>query len=256
MASALQLLRKHAGYKNADEFAKVVDIVPSTYKRYEQLPEKIPTTVAWKIADELGVSIDVIVGRKTMGDENSLDAVFSLLTKADKKLLLTFIDFLVAKEEKEADIKEEKRNRQYEEFARYYERMFMDSSFGGDLEADIAFATPSQYREMLEDFIRAKAKTKRESEAAEYEENEISSMLTSEPLYENDETGMEVFVGYNEPQEVNQVIHEAALNKTKYLERKEEEDERTIQRIMEAYDRIHPELEGDITYSIISLSEE
>ena len=63
MPSSLQELRKQAGYKTAKEFAEEMGIPLATYSRYESSPEKIPLGAAWSLADKLGASIDVVVGR-------------------------------------------------------------------------------------------------------------------------------------------------------------------------------------------------
>lgn len=62
----LQRLRRTAGYRTAADFAEASGI--SDYIMYERSPETadetvIPLSVAWKFADEYGVSIDEIVGR-------------------------------------------------------------------------------------------------------------------------------------------------------------------------------------------------
>lgn len=63
----LQRLRREAGYKSAREFAAELGIPQSTYNRYEQTPDGpdsgIPLKAAWAIADHLGTSIDLVVGR-------------------------------------------------------------------------------------------------------------------------------------------------------------------------------------------------
>ena len=64
MAGGLQELRKRAGHRTAKGFAETMGIPLTTYARYESSPEKIPLAVAWRFADEFGVSIDVVVGRE------------------------------------------------------------------------------------------------------------------------------------------------------------------------------------------------
>ena len=63
----LQRLRREAGYRSAKDFAAVLGIPTSTYARYERQPEgpdcAIPLSSAWQIADALGCSIDLVVGR-------------------------------------------------------------------------------------------------------------------------------------------------------------------------------------------------
>ena len=64
----LQRLRREAGYRSAKEFAEALGIPSSTYARYERAGDGadcgIPLPAAWQIADRLGCSIDLVVGRE------------------------------------------------------------------------------------------------------------------------------------------------------------------------------------------------
>ena len=64
----LQRMRREAGFRSAKDFAERVGIPMSTYARYERAgdgPEcGIPLPSAWAIADALGCSIDLVVGRE------------------------------------------------------------------------------------------------------------------------------------------------------------------------------------------------
>lgn len=63
----LQRLRRDAGYRSAQAFAEELGIPRSTYTHYEQCPDGpdtcIPVKAAWRIADALGSTIDLVVGR-------------------------------------------------------------------------------------------------------------------------------------------------------------------------------------------------
>lgn len=59
----LKSLRKSAGFKEAKDFAKKLNIAYSTYIQYEQGTEPKLTNLV-KIADCLGISIDELIGRK------------------------------------------------------------------------------------------------------------------------------------------------------------------------------------------------
>ena len=65
----LQRLRREAGYRCAKDFARELGIPESTYARYERAAEGpacgIPLANAWAIADELGCTIDLVVGRES-----------------------------------------------------------------------------------------------------------------------------------------------------------------------------------------------
>ena len=64
----LQRLRRQAGYRSAKDFAEALGIPGSTYARYERAGDGadcgIPLPAAWQIADMLGCSIDLVVGRE------------------------------------------------------------------------------------------------------------------------------------------------------------------------------------------------
>ena len=64
----LQRLRCETGFRSAKDFAEALGIPSSTYARYERAGDGIdcgiPLPAAWQIADSLGCSIDLAVGRK------------------------------------------------------------------------------------------------------------------------------------------------------------------------------------------------
>ena len=65
---ALQRLRREAGYRCARDLARQLNIPESTYARYERTAEGpacgISLPNAWAIADALGCTIDLVVGRE------------------------------------------------------------------------------------------------------------------------------------------------------------------------------------------------
>lgn len=63
MKTRLQELRKKAGYKSAFAYADHLGIGRSSYTDYEQGRTPMPLEKAWMIADDLGVSLDELVGR-------------------------------------------------------------------------------------------------------------------------------------------------------------------------------------------------
>ena len=64
MRSKLQEFRKKAGYASAREFAESIGMSVGTYTNYEQGKNKLTLELAWKFADELGVSLDELAGRQ------------------------------------------------------------------------------------------------------------------------------------------------------------------------------------------------
>lgn len=96
----LQRLRREAGYRSAKDFAAVLGIPASTYARYERQPEgpgcAIPLASAWQIADALGCSIDLVVGRADIdaADTLTLDDRVAALSLNGQEMLCGFLGYL------------------------------------------------------------------------------------------------------------------------------------------------------------------
>lgn len=61
MKTNLKQLRKAAGWSNADEFARSINMQPKTYRNYEQGIRSIGLDVASVICNALGCSINDLV---------------------------------------------------------------------------------------------------------------------------------------------------------------------------------------------------
>lgn len=96
---SLQTLRKAAGYRTSKEFAQSIGIPPTTYMRYEQcsdgMESRIPLKAAWVIADALGCTIDMLVGRIdiTNRDEN-VQFFYDHLSKSSQERFDEYMQFL------------------------------------------------------------------------------------------------------------------------------------------------------------------
>ena len=96
----LQRLRREAGYRSAKDFAAVLGIPASTYARYERQPEwpecAIPLSSAWQIADALGCSIDLVVGREDIdaAAAPTLDDRTAALSLNGQEMLRGFLGYL------------------------------------------------------------------------------------------------------------------------------------------------------------------
>ena len=101
----LQRLRREAGYHSAKEFAKKLGIPESTYARYERQPEGpdtgVPLSSAWRIADELGCSIDLVVGREDIDapKPKGIASVYEDLSRSSRELLDEYLRYLVYRDE-------------------------------------------------------------------------------------------------------------------------------------------------------------
>ncbi len=91
--TALAGLRQSAGYRNATDFAAALGVPNSTYARWErgaQGPDSaIPLSAAWSIADKLGTTIDVVVGREGIPEPEGrdLNAFYRRLSEGGQHLL-------------------------------------------------------------------------------------------------------------------------------------------------------------------------
>ena len=100
----LQRLRREAGYRSAKDFAEVLHIPSSTYSRYERAVEGpecgIPMQAAWAMADELGCSIDLVVGRADIDapEVPTIDARVRKLGRSGREMLDDFLRYLEFRE--------------------------------------------------------------------------------------------------------------------------------------------------------------
>lgn len=95
MNTRLQELRKKAGWKNADEFAKHLGIPPKTYRNYEQGIRKLNLDVASEICNALDCPLDDLVDKTQVGgspnlsdDERELVELYRMLTDKGKHAVL------------------------------------------------------------------------------------------------------------------------------------------------------------------------
>lgn len=156
MANAIQVMRKAAGYKTADEYAAALGISPSTQRRYERAPEKMPLPAAWRYADDLGTTIDAVVGRIPC-DGPSLDALRARLSPENRRLLDDYAEYLASKQRTEDDRAAEEARARYEKLARHYDGLFLERILQDGAEDGLAFASGREYRDRLEQFVRERA---------------------------------------------------------------------------------------------------
>lgn len=100
----LQRMRREAGFRSAKDFAERVGIPMSIYARYERAgdgPEcGIPLPSAWAIADALGCSIDLVVGREdidTAGGDSIQERV-EALSRTGREMHDDYLRFLEFRE--------------------------------------------------------------------------------------------------------------------------------------------------------------
>ncbi len=171
MASALQDLRKSTGYKTSKEFAALMGIPATTYSRYEGAPEKIPLKTAWALADKLGCSIDLVVGRASLEAPESgaddlrgpVQRLYDDLSPRLKESLDDYLAFLVAKNADEQKRREAEERRRYEIIASRLERVFYAELDREDSE-ELLFGDDARIRAAFEEYVNRRADERQEPE--------------------------------------------------------------------------------------------
>ena len=109
----LQRLRREAGYRSAKEFAEALGIPGSTYARYERAGDGadcgIPLPAAWQIADKLGCSIDLVIGREDIDascSKNTINERIESLPYSSLELLESFLQFLAYRDSRASSDKQ------------------------------------------------------------------------------------------------------------------------------------------------------
>lgn len=95
----LQRLRKAAGYATAAEYAAHLGVSSAAYRNWEQDPRcgKLRLKQAWQLADDLGCTIDELVGRSAIRRITAADtAQLEQLSDEDLRAVLGFAAFLAA----------------------------------------------------------------------------------------------------------------------------------------------------------------
>lgn len=99
----LQRLRREAGYRSARDFAHAIGMPPTTYARYESQEDgpgrSMPLPTAWRLADELGCTIDYLVGRT--GEESRgarVQRMYNALSPSSQERVDEYLDLIEYRE--------------------------------------------------------------------------------------------------------------------------------------------------------------
>ena len=96
----LQRLRRQAGYRSAKDFAEALGIPGSTYARYERAGDGadcgIPLPAAWQIADKLGCSIDLVIGREDIDapEPEGIQPRYDALSPEGRALVDSYLSYV------------------------------------------------------------------------------------------------------------------------------------------------------------------
>ena len=253
MAKTIQDLRKEAGYSSAKDFAAALGIPQSTYARYENQPDGIPLKQAWAIADFLGCSIDMVVGREPVSVDDmrgDMQKFFDELSPQGQALFLEFRDFISLKEAATAKQRQEMEDRQYESYARYYERMFMQQAENDAAFGDMAVFGFQDVRSAFERFLVDRAAAKRKIDIELHLEGFEEELRQPDDLYDYDED--DNVIGVSTVFLPEQDIQESLEEERERMEAEHaKKDEEVIRKIMAAYDRLRGEGDPDVSYFAI-----
>ena len=159
MKHNLQELRKGAGYKSAKSFAEALNIPFTTYARYESRPDKIPLAVAWRLADEFGVTIDIVVGRTEPDPEIARGAIqsrYDKLLPEFKQSLSDYLEYLLAKNSKVASQAFCQESRRIDAICARLDTIFLAELEQQDPEFFIR-ATAKQLRDRFNNFLEQRS---------------------------------------------------------------------------------------------------
>ncbi len=166
MASTLQDLRKAAGYKTSKEFAALMGIPATTYSRYEGAPEKIPLKTAWALADKLGCSIDLIVGRAELDVPESgaedlrgrVQRLYDDLAPQLQSSLDDYLAFLVTKNAAERQRREAEEQRRMDGLClRYEHMMWAEPDYDEEFGKVDTFGTIEERRAQFKEYVEGMA---------------------------------------------------------------------------------------------------
>lgn len=241
MAKNVQDLRREKGYRSAREFAEAIGIPVSTYARYESQPESIPLKQAWAIADHLGCTIDMVVGRD---DSNFTDLrgkvqkFYDELSISNRRLFHEFMDFMEMREEQAKERRRIETERRYVSMARFYEKMFMQSIYEDeDPDAMIVFDSYDEQREAFKAFLMETVPRRRWSNADTEARRRFIRM--QERL---EASGQEIDV--LTPEEEEERINRLTEQNLRMEEQREGTVEEVVEKILAAYDKREP-VEGE-----------
>jgi transcriptional regulator with XRE-family HTH domain len=171
MAKNIQDLRREAGYRSAKDFAAAMGIALSTYNRYENQPEAIPLKQAWAIADFLGCSIDMVVGREPVSAEGmrgDVQKFYDELSEDGRELMDDMMELVALREEKADRRRAREERRQYERVCSYYEMLFVQKLDGDPELAHVTlFGEPEDMRRGFESFVKDKTASGKKGDAEE-----------------------------------------------------------------------------------------
>ena len=242
MAKNLKDLRKEAGFKSGREFADELGINQATYRRYEQQPDGIPLKQAWAIADRLGCSIDMVVGREPVSVEDmrgSVQKFYDGLSDSMRERVNEYLEFIRHLQEKEITRRKEQAEAEQVERVQIIERMFFSEMLENErTKEEFLFWGRDRTRREFETYIRSHLSTITESTRKDMFARIDFGIREELGLFEVGDDGNLRVVESDDPtreEAIKSAIDEATN------EQMQKYESEVIQGIMVIYDRLHPQ---------------
>lgn len=238
MPSALYELRRQAGYRNTDDFARDMNMNPNTYKRYEFTPDKIPIPVAWTLADRFDTSIDVIVGRTPISENNSIELLEENLSSDNQRLLNDFLDFITARQKIENQNYARTQKRRYEQIAKNFENAFLaEAAQDLDQKSLIFLGTDKQIKQAFFEYVLKELSIIRVKQIEQYAHGKIDGFIEAG----GDRTGIPE-AGIDPTDEdfdelITRYFYKQAVE---HIDEEQGTIDEEVAKIMVAYERLHP----------------
>ena len=243
MASTLKDLRTEAGYKSARAFAEAAGIPVPTYSRYEQQPDKIPMGAARQLADRLGCSIDMVVGRGEFDASAMRGPVqrrYDALSKDSQRLVDEFLEFAEARDAKAKRARATEDRRRDIELVRSYERL-LDQAIVDDPDGYgwVIYGGADERREAFAQLVEKAASDRTDLEIEDFEFSYRLGLCTT---LVTDEDGREIPMTPGTLTISKEEAEELERLSTKEREKLEKRDGEVTKRLLKAYDALHAEL--------------
>lgn len=242
MAKTIQELRKEAGYRSGREFAAKLGVSPSTYSRYEASPDSIPLKAAWAMADLLGCSIDMVVGREHVEVSDmrgSVQKVYDRLSDDMKLRVDEYLEFIAHLQVKEDRRRRERAEAEQMQRVQTLERMFFSEMLENpDTRGDFLFWDAAKTRKQFEAYVRSHISGLVADRRAEVSRTIEVGLRKELGLVSTDKDGVAHCVKDSNP-ERERAISESVEEATD-LNLREFENE-VIGGIMANYDKLHPQ---------------
>lgn len=244
MASNLQELRKSRDFKSARDFAEAAGIPANTYARYESKPESIPLERACQIADELECSLDEVYGREapdTADRRGEFQKLYDSLSEDSRSLMDQLMAVVRARDAAARRVRRSAEEREYEGYARYYERLFTQEAETSDKLGDVViFGSAAQKRAAFADFVERRAGAARVGRLDGALAAEKARLSAKYGFTSVDADGKVVETGKRDPKAFYDMGDELDRFRAEEDARLRDEEAGTVSKIVAAYDRLHP----------------